>query len=154
MAERVRKPVTPAPTHRVSPFYRVGNIDIAARNASFEGMKPTGENHSFVLPPALLAEVEAAANDEHRPVADVVRDLVESGLGERRWKALVEKEIQQGRELGLPDNAGVLTDAYRQDLREKIAQGMQSLREGKGTDGEAFMAQMDAELAELERQGR
>ena len=46
-------------------------------------MKPTGESNSFVLPPALLAEVEAAADAEHRPVADVVRDLVQQGLNER-----------------------------------------------------------------------
>jgi antitoxin ParD1/3/4 len=96
-------------------------------------MKPTSESNPFVLPPALLAEVEAAADAEHRTVADVLRDVVERGLAERR----------------LP-----LTDAYRQDLREKIAQGLQSLRDGKGTDGEAFMAGMNAELAELERQGR
>jgi antitoxin ParD1/3/4 len=38
-------------------------------------------------------------------------------------------------------------------VREKIAQGMRSLREGKGTDGDAFFAQMEAELAALERQG-
>jgi uncharacterized protein YicC (UPF0701 family) len=47
-----------------------------------------------------------------------------------------------------------LTDEYRQTLREKIAQGARSLREGRVTDGAAFMAQMDAELAELERQGQ
>jgi hypothetical protein len=72
--------------------------------------------------------------DENNPrVAYVLRDLVEHGLGEPR----------------LP-----LTAEYRQDLRDKIAQGLQSLREGKGTGGEAFVAHMDAELAELERQGR
>jgi antitoxin ParD1/3/4 len=38
-------------------------------------------------------------------------------------------------------------------IRKKIAAGMASLRAGKGTDGEAFMAQMDAEFDERERQG-
>jgi hypothetical protein len=38
-------------------------------------------------------------------------------------------------------------------LREKIAQGVRSLREGRVIDGPAFMARMDTELAELERQG-
>jgi hypothetical protein len=47
-------------------------------------MKPSGESNSVVLPRALLAEVEAAADAEHRPVADVVRELAEQGLGERR----------------------------------------------------------------------
>jgi hypothetical protein len=113
--------------------YRIGRIDFAVENDRVEAMKPTSESNPFVLPPALLAEVEAAADAEHRPVADVLRDVVERGLAERRQP---------------------LTDAYRQDLREKIAQGLQSLREGKGTDGEAFMARLDAELAEFERQGR
>jgi hypothetical protein len=109
-------------------------------------MKTTSDHNPLILPPALLAEVEAAADEEHRPVADVLRDLVERGLGERRWKTHAGKEIQRGRAQGLPDDALPLTDEYRQDLREKIAQGLQSLRGGKGADGEAFMARMDAEL--------
>jgi hypothetical protein len=31
-------------------------------------MKPGSDSNSFVLPPALLAEVKAAANEEHRPL--------------------------------------------------------------------------------------
>lgn len=131
----------------------IGKIDIAEKNARLGRMKTTGENNSLVLPPALLAEVEAVADEEHRPVADVLRDVVERGLGARRWKAHAEKEIQRGREQGLSDDALALTNEYRQDLREKITEGLQSLRDGKSTDGEAFMAGMDAELAELERQG-
>jgi hypothetical protein len=91
------------------------------------------ESTAFVLPAAVMAELEAAASAEERSVADVLRDVLERGLAERRQP---------------------LTDEYRQDLRAKIAQGVKSLGEGKGTDGEAFMASMDAELAELERQGR
>jgi len=37
-------------------------------------------------------------------------------------------------------------------MREKIAQGVRSLREGKGIDGEAFFARMDAEFGALEQQ--
>jgi antitoxin ParD1/3/4 len=39
-------------------------------------------------------------------------------------------------------------------VREKIAAGMASLRAGEGVDGEAFLARLDAELAEMGRQGR
>jgi antitoxin ParD1/3/4 len=39
------------------------------------------------------------------------------------------------------------------EIRSKIAAGMASLREGKGVDGDAFLAAADAELAELERRG-
>jgi hypothetical protein len=118
-------------------------------------MKPFGESNSFVLPPALLAEVQAAADQEHRPVADVVRDLVAQGLIERRWKAHSEQQLRRVRELGLPDaDNQPMSDEYRQTVREQIAQGMQSLREGRVTDGEAFMVRMNAELAGLERQGQ
>jgi hypothetical protein len=84
----------------------------------------------------------------------MLRDLVEHGLGERRWKAHVEKERQRARELGLPDDDQPVTDDHRRALHEKIAHGMRSLRAGRGTDGETFMARMDSELADLERQGR
>ena len=47
-----------------------------------------------------------------------------------------------------------MSDEYRATIRQKIAQGLQSLREGKGTDGEAFFAEMYAELDDLERQGQ
>lgn len=43
--------------------------------------------------------------------------------------------------------------AYKDDLRQKIAAGMASLRAGKGIDGEAFLTRMEADLAELEHQG-
>ncbi len=45
-------------------------------------MKPTGEDNAFSLPPALLAEVEAAADEDHRAVSDVVRDALERYLSQ------------------------------------------------------------------------
>ncbi len=101
---------------------------------------------SLLLPPALQTEVEALAAEEHRPAVDVLRELVERGLEARRWKAYLEADA--GGSAQLP------SDEYRQVLRDKIARGMKSLRDGEGADGEAFMARMDAELAELEQQGR
>jgi predicted transcriptional regulator len=47
-----------------------------------------------------------------------------------------------------------MTDAYRQTIREKIAAGVQSLRDGRVVDGPSVMARIDAEMAERERQGR
>jgi hypothetical protein len=38
-------------------------------------------------------------------------------------------------------------------MREKIAQGVRSLRDGKGADGDAFFAKMEAQFEMLERQG-
>jgi hypothetical protein len=54
-------------------------------------MKPTGESKFFILPPALLAEVQAAADEEQRAPADVVREALERYLlGRNRTTALSE----------------------------------------------------------------
>jgi hypothetical protein len=45
-----------------------------------------------------------------------------------------------------------VSDEYRQTIRERIAHGVKSLREGRFTDGKTFMATMDAGLAALESQ--
>lgn len=39
-------------------------------------------------------------------------------------------------------------DQVKAEIRQKITAGMESLRQGKGIDGEAFFAQMEAELDE------
>ena len=115
-------------------------------------MKPSSDTQ-VSIPPTLIAEVQAAADEEHRPADDVVRDALESYLERRRWRLHSEQEEARARELGLPDDDVPLTAGYRQGIREKIAQGLRSLREGKGTDGEAFFATMETEFEELERQG-
>lgn len=43
--------------------------------------------------------------------------------------------------------------AYKNDLRQKIAAGMASLHAGRGINGEAYLARMESDLAELEHQG-
>jgi antitoxin ParD1/3/4 len=40
---------------------------------------------------------------------------------------------------------------HKDEIRRQIAVGMASLRSGNSTDGEIFLAGIDAELAELER---
>jgi len=37
-------------------------------------------------------------------------------------------------------------DQVKAEVRKKITEGMEELRQGKGIDGEAFFAQMEAEL--------
>jgi hypothetical protein len=69
-------------------------------------MKSTPNGAAFVLPPALVDEVEAAAQEDHRAVDDVVRDFIEHGLSERRWKILAGKERQRAREAGLRMTTG------------------------------------------------
>jgi len=71
-------------------------------------------------------------------------------------RAQAEQERQRAIELGIHDPADdePMTEDDRQTIREKIARGLQSLREGRGTDSAAFFAEMYAELDELERQAR
>jgi hypothetical protein len=112
-----------------------------------------GDGISLTIHPALVAEIQAAAKDEHRPAVEVVRDALEGYLENRRWQQR-EQDLQQARALGLPDDDVAPSPEYRQTMHEKIAQGVRSLRAGQGTDGEAFFAKMDAEFEALERQGR
>ncbi len=116
------------------------------------------ETHSgtLALSPALAAEIEAAAEQEGRPAAALLCELVEHGLLERRrWLAQAAQERQRAIELGIHDPADdePMTDEYRLSIRDKIDQGLKSLQEGKGTDSAAFFAQIYAEVDDLERQG-
>jgi predicted transcriptional regulator len=104
------------------------------------------DNANVAIPSALAAEVQAVADAEHRPMSDVLRDALERYLEPRRWRQHADAEQAAGRDLGLPDDDAPLSAEYRQTLREEIAQGLQSLREGRCTDGEAFFAQIDAEF--------
>jgi hypothetical protein len=81
----------------------------------------TGHPADALIPPGLLAEIEAAAAEEQRPVRELVGEAVERYLSERRW-------------------------FRRGEVHAKIAQGLQSLQEGKGLDGESVMAELIAEL--------
>jgi hypothetical protein len=85
-------------------------------------MKPTGENNSFVLPPALLAEVEAAADEEHRPVADVVRELVETRLSERRRSEILSRVDVAEASLARGEGIAITQESVRQ-LAEDVKQG-------------------------------
>jgi antitoxin ParD1/3/4 len=74
-----------------------------------------------LVPPGLLPEIQAVAAEEHRAPSDLVGEAIERYLSERRW--------------------------FRKDeVHTKIAQGLESLRQGKGLDGETVMAELIAEL--------
>jgi len=117
-------------------------------------MKDDTSPDSLTIPPALLAEIQAEADKENRPAGDVLREVIERGLGQLRWKAHAESELQQARALGLPDAHDDLpvTDEYRQAIGEMIAQGLESARQGKLVNGPSVFARIRAEMAEIEQQ--
>jgi hypothetical protein len=74
-----------------------------------------------LVPRGLLPEIQAAAEEDHRTPGELVGEAIERYLSERRW--------------------------FRKDVvHMKIAQGLESLRQGKGLDGEAVMAELLADL--------
>ena len=85
-------------------------------------MKTASDSTMVTLPPALLAEVEAAAHDEHRPVGDVLREVVEQGLGQRRLRAEILARVDQA-EASLARGEGtVITQASMHQLAAAVKQ--------------------------------
>jgi antitoxin ParD1/3/4 len=75
-------------------------------------------------------------------------------------ESLIQLKVSNGRytsasevvreALRLMEERDQMQELVKASMREKIAAGMASLRAGHGTDGEAFMTQLDSELASLE----
>jgi predicted transcriptional regulator len=81
----------------------------------------SGTPSDTLVPPGLIPEIEAAAEEERRAPGELVGEAVARYLSERRW--------------------------FRKDeVHAKIANGLESLRQGKGLDGETVMAELLAEL--------
>jgi metal-responsive CopG/Arc/MetJ family transcriptional regulator len=62
-------------------------------------MKP-GKDNLIAIPPALLAEIQAAANEEKRPAEEMLREAIERYLQNRRWQRLFAYGEERARELG------------------------------------------------------
>jgi predicted transcriptional regulator len=74
-----------------------------------------------LVPADLVPAIESAAAEEHRTPRELVGEALERYLSERRY--------------------------FRKDeVHDKIARGLESLRQGKGLDGEAVMDELLAEL--------
>jgi antitoxin ParD1/3/4 len=73
---------------------------------------------------------------------------------------LVHRKVQTGRyssasevvreALRLMEERDQMQAMQKDAMRKQIAEGVASLRAGNGVDGDAFLASIDAELAELE----
>ena len=74
----------------------------------------------ILVPPALLPEIQAAADEDHRAPAELVREALERYLKDRRWQRLVSFGHARARELGLTED----------DLPRLIAESRQEQRQG------------------------
>lgn len=66
-------------------------------------MKPRAEHNTLAIPPSLLAEIQAAADEEKRTPEELLREAIERYLENRRWEQLVAYGQQRARELGLTE---------------------------------------------------
>lgn len=73
-----------------------------------------------LVPPNLLPEIQAAAEEDHRALDELVGEALEVYLKNRRWRRLVERGQARARELGL-------TEA---DLPRLIAEARRERRQG------------------------
>ena len=81
-------------------------------------MRACPDTETLTLPSALVAEVKAA-DEERRAPAEIVREVIERYLKDRRWRRLIAYGQARARELGL-------TEA---DLPRLIAEARQERRQ-------------------------
>jgi len=85
-------------------------------------MKIARHSTMDALPPDLLAEVEAAAHAEHRSVGDILREVIEQGLRERRLRAEILARVDEA-EASLARGEGtVITQASMHQLAAEVKQ--------------------------------
>lgn len=75
-------------------------------------------SESVEIPAALLAELQTAANEEHRTREELLREAVERYLRDRRWQALLAYGERQAHSLGLKDeDVPRLVEEYRRERK-------------------------------------
>lgn len=84
-------------------------------------MTTGNDSDALTLPPALAAEVQTAADEESRPVEEVLREAIERYLSERRWQKIFAYGEERARELGLTE----------EDIPRLIAEHRQEQRQGR-----------------------
>ena len=83
-------------------------------------MKP-GSDIKLTIPPALAAEIQAAADEEHRPALDVLRDAVEGCRKEQRWRRTLAYGADRAKALGVTEaDVPRLIAAYRREQRQGL----------------------------------
>jgi hypothetical protein len=75
----------------------------------------------LTVPPALAAEIQAAADEEHRPPLEVLRDAIESYRKEQRWRRTLDYGADRAKALRLTEaDVPRLIAEYRQEKRQRL----------------------------------
>jgi predicted transcriptional regulator len=79
----------------------------------------SSSTESLPLPAALVAEVQAVADEEQRPATEIVREALERYLETRRWQRVLAYGEKQARKMGLTEaDVPRLIEEYRQERRQ------------------------------------
>lgn len=81
----------------------------------------SAHNTTLTVAPTLLAQVEAAAHEEHRTPTALVQEAIERYLEDRQWQRLLAFGQAQARAVGL-------TEA---DVTRLIAESREEARRGR-----------------------
>ena len=84
-------------------------------------MRPRAEDKIIVIPPTLVAEIRAAADEEKRSAQEVVSEAIERYLKNRRWQRIFAYGEERARALGLSE----------EDIPRLIAESRQEQRQGR-----------------------
>ena len=72
------------------------------------------------LPESLLAEIQSAAQAEHRSADEVVADAVRVYLEKQSWVQFVERNARRAKEMGITeDDVDRLITEYRAENRQR-----------------------------------
>lgn len=83
-------------------------------------MSAHSASESVEMPATLLAELQAAANEEHRTREELLREAVERYLRDRRWQGLLAYGEQQARSLDLSEeDVPRLIEEYRRERKSR-----------------------------------
>lgn len=77
------------------------------------------EDNPIAIPPSLLAEIQTAAEEDKRPVEELLREAIERYLRNRRWQRILAYGEERARALGLTEaDVPRLIAEYRQEQQQ------------------------------------
>jgi hypothetical protein len=81
-------------------------------------MKPDADT-DLTIPPALVAAIQAAAEEEHRAPGDLVREALERTMEDREWNRIFAYGDARAKALGLTEeDVPRLIAEHRQEKRQ------------------------------------